>query len=244
MRLRWERQDRMSNDNDRSTTITESQLKIALVEDHAILREGLKALIEVEPDLRVIGEAGNADNGFTIANTLKPDLVITDLALPGRSGISLITELRKIHHTMKLLVLTAHHTEEYIRAALKAGANGYVLKDASRIELLQGIRAVAAGRQFLCEAVSANIVSRYLSPVESLQEPSPAAVMTERERQVIACVALGHSNKLIARSLSLSVKTVEKHRSNMMRKLGLHNTAAVTMFAIHYGLVKSEEIHV
>jgi DNA-binding NarL/FixJ family response regulator len=235
----------MSGINENQLTISNTpHLKIALVEDHAILREGLKALIEVESDLRVIGEAGNADNGILLANSLKPDLVITDLALPGRSGITLITELRASHPAMKLLVLTAHHTEEYIRAALKAGANGYVLKDASRIELLQGIRAVAAGRQFLCEAVSANIVSRYLSPIESLHEPSPAAVMTERERQVIACVALGHSNKLIARSLSLSVKTVEKHRSNMMRKLGLHNTAAVTMFAIHYGLVKSEDIHV
>lgn len=217
-------------------------LNIALIEDHAILREGLKALIEVEPDLRVIGEAGNADTGLVLANSLRPDVIITDLALPGRSGIALIAELRATHPLIQILVLTAHHTEEYIRAALKAGANGYVLKDANRVELLEGIRAVAAGRQFLCEAVSANILSRYLSPMDVTRETSATALMTERERQVITCIAQGHSNKLIARSLSLSVKTVEKHRSNMMRKLGLHNTAAVTMFAIHHGLVTSEEI--
>jgi len=138
------------------------------------------------------------------------------------------------------LVLTAHENEEYIRAALNAGADGYVLKDANSTELMLAIRTVSAGQQFLCKAIASKILSGYLSGDQRASFPSVAKSITEREREVLTRIALGNSNKLIARDLGVSPKTVEKHRSNLMRKLQLHNAAAITMFAIRNGMAGSE----
>jgi DNA-binding NarL/FixJ family response regulator len=216
--------------------------RLVLVEDHAILREGLRALLELEPDLRIAGESTNGIDAVELVRNLVPSLVITDIALPGRSGIELIGCLRQVQPGVKILVLTAHNSEEYIRAALNAGADGYVLKDASRAELLQAVRAILSGQTFLCAAVTAKVVSGYLRP--KAEDPSlPSAEhVTEREREVLTQVALGSSNKLIARALGVSVKTVEKHRANLMRKLTLHNTAAVTRFAIRHGMVAATDV--
>jgi len=215
-----------------------------LVEDHAILREGLRALLELEPDLRIVGEAANGLDAVPTIEAVGPDLVITDIALPGRSGIELIGCLRQLHPTLKMLVLTAHNSEEYIRAALNAGTHGYVLKDASRAELLQAIRAVLGGQTYLCASVTAKVVTGYLRPNSASLALSAVELVTEREREVLTRVALGRSNKLIARELSVSVKTVEKHRANLMRKLTLHNTAAVTRFAIRHGMVNAGDLEV
>lgn len=216
--------------------------RLVLVEDHAILREGLRALLELEPDLRIAGESTNGIDAVEVVRNLVPSLVITDIALPGRSGIELIGCLRQVQPTVKILVLTAHNSEEYIRAALNAGADGYVLKDASRAELLQAVRTILSGQTFLCAAVTAKVVSGYLRP--KAEDPSllSAEHVTEREREVLTQVALGSSNKLIARALGVSVKTVEKHRANLMRKLTLHNTAAVTRFAIRHGMVAATDV--
>ena len=143
---------------------TQTKSRLVLVEDHAILREGLRALLELEPDLRIAGEASNGLDAVATVDQLSPDLVITDIALPGRSGIELIGFLRQVRASLKILVLTAHNSEEYIRAALNAGADGYVLKDASRVELLQAIRAILSGQNFLCASVTARVVSGYLRP--------------------------------------------------------------------------------
>jgi two-component system, NarL family, response regulator NreC len=216
--------------------------RLVLVEDHAILREGLRALLELEPDLRVAGESTNGIDAVEVVRNLVPSLVITDIALPGRSGIELIGCLRQVQPTLKILVLTAHNSEEYIRAALNAGADGYVLKDASRVELLQAVRAILSGQTFLCASVTAKVVSGYLRPKS--EDPALLSVeqVTGREREVLTQVALGSSNKLIARALGVSVKTVEKHRANLMRKLTLHNTAAVTRFAIRHGMVAATDV--
>jgi len=223
-----------------TSELTKSRL--VLVEDHAILREGLRALLELEQDLRIAGEAANGIDAVPTVETLKPDLVITDIALPGRSGIELIGCLRALSAQMKILVLTAHNSEEYIRAALNAGAHGYVLKDASRAELLMAIRAVLGGQTYLCASVTAKVVTGYLRPKSESLSLSAVELVTEREREVLTRVALGRSNKLIARELDLSVKTVEKHRANLMRKLTLHNTAAVTRFAIRHGMVNATDL--
>jgi DNA-binding NarL/FixJ family response regulator len=220
----------------------EPRNRLVIVEDHAILREGLRALLELEPDLKIVGEATNGTEALPIVQTADPDLVITDIALPGRSGIDLIAALRQMRSQLKILVLTAHNSEEYIRAALNAGAQGYVLKDASRIELLQAIRTVLAGQTYLSASVTAQVVSGYLRPKTEKLSLTTAELVTEREREVLTRVALGRSNKLIARELDLSVKTVEKHRANLMRKLTLHNTAAVTRFAIRNGMVTAADL--
>jgi len=208
--------------------------RILLVDDHAILREGVSALIALESDLRVVGHAASIPEAIERARTLQPDLIITDLSLPGAAGAQGIVELRRICPKAKLLVLTVHDTEEHIRAGLYAGASGYVLKDASRSELIFGIRAVLAGKQHLCARSSARVVRSYLG--EPTQVPHVIAGVTGREREILAMIASGHSNKRIAQSLKRSVKTVEKHRANLMRKLNLHNVADVTRFALQSGL--------
>jgi DNA-binding NarL/FixJ family response regulator len=218
------------------------KIRIVLVEDHAILREGLRALIEFEPDFAVVGEFGCVDEGLAGVRDLNPDLVLTDIALPGRSGIELLVELARVSPHIRKLVLTAHENEEYIRAALNAGANGYILKDANSAELMLAIRTVSVGQQFLCNAIASKILSGYLSgqaPPEQRVAVAVTNAITEREREVLTWIALGNSNKVIARELGVSPKTVEKHRSNLMRKLQLHNAAAITMFAIRNGLTGS-----
>jgi len=212
---------------------------VVLVEDHAILREGLRALIDLEPDLKVVGEAGTGAEGVRAVQGLKPTLVITDLAMPGGSGLETIEELRAACPNLRVLVLTAYCNDEYIELALSAGADGYVLKEASRAELLQAIRAVVAGQKYFSKPVSARLVSGYLRRNDPV-DPCPA--ITEREREVLIRIALGESNKRVAVALCLSVKTVEKHRANLMRKLELHNTAAVTLFAVRSGLVPMQNV--
>ena len=216
------------------------RIRIVLVEDHAILREGLKALIEVESDFEVVGDFCRVEESLERIRDLQPDLVVTDLALPGRSGIELLAEIRRLAPKARKLVLTAHENEEYIRAALNAGADGYVLKDANSVELMLAIRTVSVGQQYLCKAIASKILSGYLSGDQRPSSPAVAQSITEREREVLTRIALGNSNKLIARELGVSPKTVEKHRSNLMRKLQLHNAAAITMFAIRNGMTSSE----
>jgi two-component system response regulator NreC len=216
--------------------VPKERTRIVLVEDHAILREGLKALIEIEPDFQIVGDFGGAEESLAGIGQLQPDLVLTDLALPGCSGFDLLTAIRDLCPSARKLVLTAHNSEEYIRAALNAGADGYVLKDANRAELMLAIRTVSAGQQFLCKAIASKILSGYLSGGEPRRNAAAPNSITGREREVLTRIALGESNKVIARALELSVKTIEKHRSNLMRKLQLHNAAAITMFAVRNGM--------
>jgi two-component system response regulator NreC len=216
--------------------------RIVLVEDHAILREGLKALIEIESDFEIAGDFGGAEEAVAGISQLQPDLVLTDLALPASSGFELLAAVRRVAPRARKLVLTAHNSEEYIRAALNAGADGYVLKDANRAELMLAIRTVSSGQQFLCKSIASKILSGYLSGGEPRRNSPNPQTITSREREVLTRIALGESNKIIARALALSVKTVEKHRSNLMRKLHLHNAAAITMFAVRNGLTSSEQL--
>lgn len=215
-------------------------IRILLIEDHVILREGLKSLLEIENDLEVIGEAGSGEEGLREAAVAKPDLVITDIRLPGRSGLSIIPDLRQVNPEGRILVLTAHCTDEYVRAALEAGADGYVLKDATRSDLIQGIHTVADGQKYFSTPVASKLVSGFLG-VAGDGSSDKSDRITRRERQVLRLVASAYSNKNIAAKLGLSIKTVEKHRSNLMKKLGLHSTAAVTLYAIRHNLVSPDE---
>ena len=216
------------------------RLSLLLVDDHAILREGLRALLELEKDLVVVGEAGTFERALEQAVLLQPDVVLSDIGLPGRSGLLLVRELRRACPNTRVVLLTAHGTEEYIRAGLDAQADGYVLKDSGRGELLTAIRAVAAGQQYMCNAVSSLVLATYLHRGAHDSEQDRLSSITGRERQVITRIACGHSNKTVARDLNLSVKTIEKHRANLMRKLSLHNAADITRFALNHHLVASE----
>jgi DNA-binding NarL/FixJ family response regulator len=209
--------------------------RLVLVDDHAILREGLIALSQMEPDLKVVGQAGSIAEGLAVAVTTQPDLIITDLSMPGATGVQGIIEFHQRCPVSRVLVLTMHDSEVYIRAALSAGAHGYVLKDATRAELIHGIRAVLAGQRHLCPRSSARVVCSYLGEQEAV--PVVASGVTGREREILTMIAAGWSNKRMARDLQRSVKTVEKHRANLMRKLKLHNVAEVTRFALQSGMM-------
>lgn len=211
-------------------------IRIVLIEDHAILRAGIRALLDLQPDLEVVADAASGAEGVRLAREAKPTLAIVDLRLPGESGLHTVAELRMMCAPVGVLVLTAHCSDDYIRAALSAGAGGYVLKSASAAELLRAIHLVAAGDKYFSSEVSARLVSGYLGHAT---RPTDADVrITQRERELLARIALGASNKRLADTLCLSIKTIEKHRANLMRKLGLHNIAELTLFAVRSGIVR------
>ena len=213
-------------------------LTLLLVDDHAMLREGLRSLIEMDSGFRVVGEAGSCDEAIVKIREFQPDVILCDIGLPGRSGISAIADVRRFSPRSRIILLTAHSSEEYIRAALDARADGYVLKDAGHGELVEAIRTVALGQPYLCRVVADAVLSSYMGRGPDRDRgSSPLQRITLRERQVLSRIAAGHSNKTVARELELSVKTVEKHRANMMRKLGLHNAADIARFALNAGLV-------
>jgi DNA-binding NarL/FixJ family response regulator len=207
-----------------------------LIDDHTILRAGLSVLINAESGLQVVGQAASIGEAVEIAGSLDLDLIIIDFRLPLAKGIRDIVELRSRCPGARLLTLTAHNSAESIRAAFSAGADGYMLKDATRVELIGAVRAVLAGLRHLCPRSMAHVVHGYLD--ESKAPPPPAIGITAREREVLAMIASGQSNKCMATTLNLSVKTIEKHRANLMRKLSLTNLADVTRFALENGILE------
>ena len=220
-----------------SATPAMRRLSVLLVDDHTILREGLRALLELQSDLQVVAAVGTFEEAVESASRLQPDIVLTDIGLPGRSGLLLIRELRRLCPAARIVLLTAHCSEEYIRAGLDACADGYVLKDCGHAELIAAIRTVAGGQHFLCKSVASQVLATYVHRGEQRIKQDPLQAVTSRERQLLTRIASGHSNKAIARELKLSVKTVEKHRANLMRKLSLHNAADITRFAMQHHLM-------
>lgn len=218
----------------------DNKYRILIVEDHTLLRDGLRALLAREPDLEVAGEADNGRDAIRLVATLAPDLVLMDLTMPGTGGIEAMTEIKRRNPEIKILVLTLHRAEEYIHQSLKAGANGYILKDATHDELCVAIRSVLNGKTYLSPDISNMVISGYLGSGKGAGSSSAWETVTHRERQVLKLVAEGRPNKSIAGYLCLSVKTVEKHRSNLMKKLDLHNASMLTAFAIAKGLVVSD----
>jgi DNA-binding NarL/FixJ family response regulator len=214
--------------------------RILIVEDHTLLRAGLSALLSRDADIEVVGEADNGRDAVRSVSAVSPHLVLMDLSMPGSNGIEAIFEIKKRYPEVRVLVLTLHKSDEYIQESLRAGADGYILKDASHDELRVAVRSVLNGKTYLSPDISSKVVNGYLG---SGGGGTPMAVwntVTHRERQVLKLVAEGRPNRVIAEYLCLSVKTVEKHRSNLMKKLDLHNASALTAFAIAKGLVATE----
>lgn len=210
--------------------------RILIAEDHALLREGLCSLLGADPEIEVAGEAKNGREAIKLTGMLMPCLVLMDLSMPGINGTEAITEIKRRYPDTKILALTVHKAEEYIRDTLKAGADGYVLKDASYTELIIAVKNVLSGKTYLSPDVSEIVVSGYLCGNNMEGGGLVWNSITHREREVLKLIAEGYSNRHIADYLCVSVKTVEKHRSNLMKKLDLHNAAALTAFAIEKGL--------
>lgn len=211
--------------------------RVVLVEDHALVRAGLRALLSKEPDLDIVGEASNGREAINIIQSLKPDLILMDLSMQGSNGIEAIATIKRRHPKIRILVVTMHEAEEYIHESLQAGADGYMLKDASHDELCVAVRSVLDGKTYLSPDISNQLLSAYRGLGRSLPGSRLWESLSSREREVLKLIAEGHTNQEAADYLVISVKTVEKHRSNLMKKLGIHNIAKLTAFAIEKGLV-------
>jgi two-component system response regulator NreC len=212
-------------------------LRIVLAEDHTILREGLRALLSANPNFEIIGEAQNGREAVRCVEKLEPDLLLMDLSMPRMSGMDAIREIKRRYPEVKIIALTVHKTEEYLLTTLKAGADGYVLKDATHEELVMAIKNVMGGKSYLSPGVSEKIITGYLEGRKSNRTASPWETLSQREREVLKLIAEGFKNKEIAEDLCISLKTVEKHRANLMKKLDLHNAATLTVYAVQKGLV-------
>lgn len=211
--------------------------KIVIAEDYRILREGLRALLSFDDEFEVAGEAKDGQEALRQVKLLRPELLLLDLSLPRMNGTEVIREIKQRRLPTRILVLTVHADESQVYAALKAGADGYLLKTAGTDELVTAMRSVLAGSSYLSPSVSRTVIDGYLEDRDSGGSNSSWDSLSKRERQVLKRIAEGAKNREIAKELSISIKTVEKHRANLMRKLDLHNTAALTAFAIEHGLL-------
>lgn len=210
------------------------ETRILLVDDHAVLRAGLRLLLDVEPDLCVVGEAGDGKAALALAVRLVPDLILLDLTMPGLGGLAAISALRKATPAARILILTMHDDESYLRQALRDGASGYVLKKAADSELLSAVRAVMRGEIYVHPALTRALLDDLL-PV-SARPTDPWAALSEREREVLILVARGHTSAEIAARLALSPKTVETYRLRGMEKLELRSRAALMQFVLAHNL--------
>jgi len=216
------------------------KVRIVIAEDHTILREGLKSLLSSNPDFEIIGEAEDGREAIRCVEKFKPDLILMDLSMPRINGLDAIKEIKKRFSETKILVLTVHKTEEYILATLKAGADGYILKDSTHAELVLAVKNVLSGKHYISPGISEKVIEGYLEGKKALKTKSSWETLTQREREILKLIAEGYKNKEIGDYLCISPKTVEKHRANLMEKLDLHNVQALTTFAIEKGLVSRE----
>ena len=213
------------------------KIRVLIVDDHAILREGIRALLTLSADVDVVGEAADGQSGIERARELMPDVVLMDIAMPGLDGLEATRRIKERHKNIKVLILTQHENREYVFPILKAGADGYVLKKAAGTELISAIRAVYEGGTFLYPSVAKTVVEDYLRPDGTLAERRHSK-LTDREIEVLKLVAEGRSNQEIADLLCLSVKTVTGHRTNIMEKLDLHSRTELVKYAIRTGLIE------
>ena len=211
--------------------------RLVLAEDHTIVRNGLYALLESEADLVVVGEAADGLEAIRCINKNNPDLVILDLNMPKMDGISVIKEIKRHSSDIKILALTMFKDEAYILDAFQSGANGYCLKTSSVDEVLAAIRIVLSGKLFVSPDISDLVMEGYIEGRKTIKKQSSLDNLTQREKEILKLVGERHQNKGIADYLCISVKTVEKHRANIMEKLDLHTAADLTAYAIEKGLV-------
>jgi DNA-binding NarL/FixJ family response regulator len=208
------------------------KIRILLADDHAVVRQGFKMILASQPDFEIVGEAGNGNQALEMAESLNPDIVVMDVAMPELNGIEATRRLATTSPRARVLALSMHKDSVYVREILRAGARGYLLKDAIDRDLLEAVRAVARGEGYISPAVSDAVLTDYRRHVTN-----PIDLLTTREREVLQLIAEGKTNKEIATSLNLSVYTVDAHRGRIMEKLNLHSTGELVRFAIRNGLI-------
>jgi two-component system response regulator NreC len=213
--------------------------RLLLVDDHAVVRSGLKMLLSAERDVEIVGEAGTAADAIELAGSVAPDVILMDIGLPDLSGIDATREIKKRFPRIAVVALTIHEDEEYFFKMLDAGASGYVPKRAAPEELLTAIRAAATGEVYLYPSLAKLLVTDYLTQEHAPAEKANLDGLTDREREVLTYLAEGTSNEEIAASLVISPKTVERHRENIMKKLNLHSRSELVRYAIRRGIIKA-----
>lgn len=212
---------------------------VVIVEDHQLFRDGLKSMLNKRDDITIVGEAEDGIKAVKLIRKLKPDLVLLDLSMPKMGGISVMKDVKRELPDTRILLLTIHESDQYVLEAFEAGADGYCIKDSSRQELMLAIDSVLQGNTYISPGISEQVMEGFLSNRKRLKEKTRWDTVTQREREVLKLLAEGYSNKEIGELLHISVKTVEKHRANLIDKLDLHNVAQLTAYAIKQGLVES-----
>ena len=209
-------------------------LRVLLAEDHRMVREGLKALVNAQPDMEVVGEASSGRLAVQLARELKPDVIVMDISMPDLNGLKATEQIKQLCPQVRVLTLTRHTDAGFIQQLFAAGASGYLLKQSAAEELVRAIRAVAAGGNFLDPQITGKVIGGYLSH-QARGGDEPPGDISEREAEVLRLIAWGHSNKEIAARLQISVKTVEAHKANTMKKLGLTSRIDIVRYALLQG---------
>ncbi|MCD4525424.1 response regulator transcription factor [Nocardioides sp. cx-173] len=212
-------------------------IRILLVDDHALVRRGVRLILEQEPDLTVVGEAGDGAEAVAALRDLEVDLVVLDIAMPRMTGLQAAREMTRLRRPPKILMLSMHDNEQYFFESLKVGASGYVLKSVADEDLVGAVRAAMRGEAFVYPGAMGALARDYLDRLRR-GESVPATVLTEREDEVLKLIAEGQSSKEIARALTISIKTVERHRANILAKLGMRDRTQLTRYAIRAGLIE------
>jgi len=214
------------------------KISVLIADDHTLVREGLRALLEGQGDFEVIAEASNGHEAVDRALQMRPDVVLMDIGMPGLDGLAATRRIVRTDPAIRILVLTVHEEEDYFFRVLEAGAHGFLVKDAASTELVAAVHAVHRGGVFLHPPMAKRLVEEYLSRVSSGEERSSYGKLSPREREVLALIGAGHTNQEIAERLSLSVNTVQTHRSHIIDKLNLHSRAELMRYAIRVGLLR------
>ena len=217
-----------------------NQIRVLLVEDHTIVRKGLYSLLAAEKDFEIVGEAQNGREAIEKVEVLGPDIVLMDISMPGLNGLEATRQIKKHFPKVNVLILTMHADEEYVFQILQAGASGYILKQSAFEELVSAIRIVWRGESYLSPTVSKTVIDGYLKHASSAKADDGYNILTRREGEILQLLAEGSSTREIADTLCISVKTVETHRSHIMEKLNLHNTAELVKYAIRKGIISAE----
>jgi two-component system, NarL family, response regulator NreC len=213
------------------------KIRVFLVDDHTVVRQGLRRILESDDEIEIVGEAGDGRTALELVQKVRPHVVVMDVAMPELNGIEATRQILKRVEGVKVLVLSMHGDDVYVRQALKAGARGYLLKDSEDLDLIKAVKAIRSGGSFFSPPVSKVVLSGYLGDkVEGALEDSVAR-LTDREREVLQLIAEGKTNKEVAHVLTVSINTVETHRKHIMEKLDLHNTAELVRFAIRTKIV-------
>jgi DNA-binding NarL/FixJ family response regulator len=211
------------------------EIRVLIAEDHETVREGLKLIIDAQPDMTVVGEAGDGREAVKLAQQLAPDVLMMDISMPELNGLKAAAKLKRVAPEIKILTLTRHTDQAYLQELLEAGVSGYVLKQSAATDLVRAVRAVAAGDNYLDPAMTGKIFSNYVEKSSRLRGDSRGATLTERERDVLRQIAWGYSNKEIAERLDISIKTVEAHKANALKKLDMHSRIDIVRYAVLQG---------